>query len=735
MPPAVTVFFETFRLTMRKSPSFLLLLAASAAGATTSARMAPNSTARIGTGMRGSVTSFSSRERRASGFSHAIISVVSARATELSSAVEDYAKAIFALQQELEGAGGVVTTTAVAERLGVTAASASGMVRRLHEHGLVEHVPYKGVELTAEGRRVALRVLRHHRLLETYLAQSLGVPWDRVHDEAEVLEHALSDDLEALIAAKLGHPTHDPHGDPIPSAELVLDERPNECLAALEAGVCGVLSRVSDAEPEMLRYLAARGIAPGARFEVLERQPFDGPLFVRFGDEVHVLRRRAGARDERGARGVNPPPALETVPRLPGHDAPELTALRRVRARGRYRGRLALLGPAFVAAVAYIDPGNFATNIAGGAKYGYLLVWVIVAANLMAMLVQYLSAKTGIATGRNLPELCREHFPRPVTWGLWVQAEAIAIATDLAEFVGAAIALNLLFGVPPFAAGLITAVVAFAILGLQAKGYRRFELAIAGFLGIVCLGFLYDLSFTGVDGSAFAAGLIPGFDGTDSILLAVGILGATVMPHVVYLHSALTSDRIPTEGAAEKRELLRFQRVDVLAAMSIAGFINMTMLVVAAELFHNSGHTGVDTIEGAHAGIETLIGGGAALAFAVALLASGLSSSSVGTFAGQVVMQGFIARRINLFLRRAITMAPALVVLALGLDPSSTLVISQVVLSFGIPFALVPMILLTRRADVMGALVNRRGTTVLAAVVAGLIISLNVFLLYETFFG
>jgi manganese transport protein len=353
----------------------------------------------------------------------------------------------------------------------------------------------------------------------------------------------------------------------------------------------------------------------------------------------------------------------------------------------------------------------------------------------MAMLVQYLSAKTGIATGRNLPELCRERFPRPVTWGLWVQAEAIAIATDLAEFVGAAIALNLLFGVPPFAAGLITAVVAFAILALQTRGYRRFELAIAGFLGIVCLGFLYDLSFTGVDAAAFAAGLIPGFDGTDSVLLAVGILGATVMPHVVYLHSALTSARIPTQNPAEKRELLRFQRVDVLAAMGIAGFINMTMLVVAAELFHDSGRTGVDTIEGAHAGIETLIGGGAALAFAVALLASGLSSSSVGTFAGQVVMQGFIDRRIKLFLRRAITMAPALVVLALGLDPSSTLVISQVVLSFGIPFALVPMILLTRRVDVMGALVNRRGTTVLASIVAALIISLNVFLLYETFFG
>jgi manganese transport protein len=433
---------------------------------------------------------------------------------------------------------------------------------------------------------------------------------------------------------------------------------------------------------------------------------------------------------------MNPPPVIEAAPRLPGQAIPgEQSALRRLRARGRVRGRLALLGPAFVAAVAYIDPGNFATNIAGGAKYGYLLVWVIVAANLMAMLVQYLSAKTGIATGRNLPELCREHFPRPATWGLWIQAEAIAIATDLAEFVGAAIALNLLFGVPPFAAGLITAVVAFAILGLQSRGYRKFELAIAGFLGIVCLGFVYDLTFTGVDGPAFVSGLVPGFDGTDSILLAVGILGATVMPHVVYLHSALTSRRVPTENLEERRELLRFQRLDVVMAMGIAGFINMTMLVVAAQLFHDTGHTGVDSIEGAHAGIETLIGGGAALAFAVALLASGLSSSSVGTFAGQVVMQGFINFKINLFVRRAITMAPALVVLALGLDPSSTLVISQVVLSFGIPFALVPMILLTRRADVMGELVNRRHTTVVASIVAAMIISLNVFLLYETFFG
>jgi manganese transport protein len=414
---------------------------------------------------------------------------------------------------------------------------------------------------------------------------------------------------------------------------------------------------------------------------------------------------------------------------------PPQSPLQRVRGRGPVRGRLALLGPAFVAAVAYIDPGNFATNIAGGAKYGFLLVWVIVAANLMAMLVQYLSAKVGIATGLNLPELCRAHLPRPATWGLWVQAEIIAIATDLAEFVGAAIALNLLFGVPAFAAGLITAVVAFGILALQQRGYRRFELAIAGFLAIVCLGFLYDLSQVSVDTGAFLGGFTPGFDGTDSVMIAVGILGATVMPHVVYLHSALVQGRIAPRDDAERRSLLRFQRVDVAIAMGLAGVINLTMLVVAASLFHTTGNTEIDTIEGAHAGLERLIGGGAALAFAVALLASGLSSSSVGTYAGQVVMQGFIDRRIPLFLRRLVTMAPALVVLAIGVDATDALVVSQVVLSFGIPFALVPMILLTRRADVMGALVNRRGTTILASIVASLIIALNVFLLEQTFFG
>jgi manganese transport protein len=401
-----------------------------------------------------------------------------------------------------------------------------------------------------------------------------------------------------------------------------------------------------------------------------------------------------------------------------------------IRARGRIRGTLPLLGPAFVAAIAYVDPGNFATNIAGGSKFGYLLLWVILAANLMAMLIQNLSGKVGIATGRNLPELCREHFARPVTWGLWVQAELIAMATDMAEFIGAAIALNLLFGVPLFAAGVITAIVAFGILGLQSRGYRRFEMVIIGLLGVILLGFLYDTLRIGADAGQVARGFIPSFSGTESILLATGILGATVMPHVIYLHSALTQNRIPTRDSGERRRLLRFQRIDVVIAMGIAGAINLSMLIIAASLFHGSGLS-VDSIEGAYSGFGDLVGGEAALAFALALLASGLASSSVGTQAGQVVMQGFIHRTIPLVLRRLVTMTPALIVLAIGLNPSRALVLSQVVLSFGIPFALVPLVMLTRRRDVMGPLVNRAVTTVAASVVAALIIALNGFLLYD----
>ena len=439
-------------------------------------------------------------------------------------------------------------------------------------------------------------------------------------------------------------------------------------------------------------------------------------------------------------------PALQ-LPLQAGPESPGITgtgpagsgpqqSLRLLRGRGRARGIIALLGPAFVAAVAYIDPGNFATNFSAGAKFGYALAWVIVVANLMAMLVQYLSAKTGVATGRDLPELCREHLPRAVSAGLWVQAELIAMATDLAEFIGAAIGLNLLFHVRLLPAGLITAVVAFGILALEQRGYRRFELAICGLLGIVFLGFAYDLIAVRIAPGALAAGFVPSVPGGDALLLVAGIIGATVMPHVVYLHSALTKSRVHCSDDTERRELLRFQRLDVVIALGAAGLINLAMLFVAAALFSQAGGVaGADSIRAAHLELGRVVGGGAALAFAVALLASGLSSSSVGTYAGQVVMQGFIGRRIPLFFRRGLTMLPALLVLGLGLPATSSLVISQVVLSFGIPFALVPLVLITRRPDIMGPLVNRPVTTAATSAIAAVIICLNAYLLWVTFLG
>jgi manganese transport protein len=352
----------------------------------------------------------------------------------------------------------------------------------------------------------------------------------------------------------------------------------------------------------------------------------------------------------------------------------------------------------------------------------------------MAMLIQYLSAKAGVATGKNLPELCRDNFPRPVTRGLWVQAELVAIATDLAEVLGGAIALNLLFGLPLLAGGLITAVVAFALLGLQSRGARPFEVAITGLLFVVLVGFLYSLVMGGVDGPAVVAGLAPRFEGTDTVLLATGMLGATVMPHVIYLHGALTQSRFKRTTEEERLALLRHQRIDVVTAMTLAGVINLSMLFVAAQVL-SGGSTPVDSIEEAHAGLGLALGPTAALLFAVALLASGFAASGVGTFSGQVVMQGFLRRRIPLVLRRLVTLVPALAVIAAGADPTQALVISQVVLSFGIPFALIPLVLLTSRRRIMGALVNKRPTTLAAAAVAAVICCLNVTLIALTLTG
>jgi len=403
------------------------------------------------------------------------------------------------------------------------------------------------------------------------------------------------------------------------------------------------------------------------------------------------------------------------------------------RRRG-FRGAWPFLGPAFIAAVAYVDPGNFATNMAAGAGYGYLLLWVVLAANLMAMLVQSMSAKLGIATGRNLPEVCRERFSRPVTFLLWIQAEIVAMATDIAEFMGAAIGLELLFGIPLFPAALLTAVAAFGILALQARGFRRLEAVVAAFIGVIVVAFALQVVMADPDPSSIARGLlVPGFEDTESVLLAVGILGATVMPHVIYLHSALTQHRLVGATEEAKRRIFRFELVDVLIAMGLAGIVNMSMLITAAAVFHAEGLTDVgDDLSEVYDALGVHLGDSSSVLFGVALLASGLSSSSVGTLAGQVVMQGFVNRSIPLFLRRLVTMLPALLIIAAGADPSRALVLSQVVLSFGIPFALVPLLLFCRNRGLMGTLVNRRVTTVAATIVATLIISLNAFLLQQT---
>src|SRR5262249_1966056 len=397
------------------------------------------------------------------------------------------------------------------------------------------------------------------------------------------------------------------------------------------------------------------------------------------------------------------------------------------------RGVWPFLGPAFIACVAYIDPGNFATNMAGGARFGYLLLWVIVAANLMAMLIQSMSAKLGIATGKNLPEVCRDRFPRPVTVGLWVQAEAIAMATDLADVLGAALGLNLLFGIPLFLAGVITGIAAFVILAAQARGFRRLEAVIAGLVGVIVLSFATQVFLAKPHVADVFGGLGPAVSGSASVLLAVGTLGATVMPHVIYLHSALTQNRLVGADDEAKRRIFRFELVDVVVAMGLAGAINAAMLITASAVFHTRGLLDVgDDLKDVYGGLGVHLGSHANVLFGIGLLASGLSSSSVGTLSGQVVMQGFIQRRIPIFVRRAVTMAPALVVLAIGIDPSRSLVISQVVLSFGIPFALIPLVIFCSNRGLMGVLVNPRVTTMAATVVASISVVLNVFLLEQT---
>jgi manganese transport protein len=396
---------------------------------------------------------------------------------------------------------------------------------------------------------------------------------------------------------------------------------------------------------------------------------------------------------------------------------------------------LPFMGPAFIASVAYVDPGNFATNIAGGAEFGYLLLWVIVTSNLMAMLIQSLSAKLGIATGKNLAEQCRAHFPRPLVWVMWVLMELVAMATDLAEFLGAALGLNLLFGMPLWMAGILTGLITFLILGLERFGFRPLEAVITGFVAIVAISYVVETILDKPQWSqVFFHAAVPQFQGPESILLAAGILGATVMPHAIFLHSALTQGRIIVHEPKQLKRLFRFELIDVIIAMGVASLVNGAMLIMSASTFHSGGLTNVGNIQDAYKTLTPLLGSAASIVFGVSLLASGLSSASVGTMAGQVIMQGFLHFEIPVWLRRLLTMIPSLVVIAIGLDPTRTLVISQVILSFGLPFAIIPLVMFTSRKKLMGVLVNRRVTTILASLVAAVIVILNIYLLFQTFF-
>jgi manganese transport protein len=394
---------------------------------------------------------------------------------------------------------------------------------------------------------------------------------------------------------------------------------------------------------------------------------------------------------------------------------------------------LAFAGPAIVASIAYMDPGNFATNIQAGAKYGYGLLWVVLLANVIAMLFQALSAKLGIVTGKNLAELCRDRFPQPVVWAMWIVSEIAAMATDLAEFLGGAIGLSLLFHMPLFGGMVVTALVTYGLLMFDAYGFRPLEVIIATIIGVIGLCYLAEMFIAPVDWAAAAYHTVtPQLADAEALLLAVGIIGATVMPHAIYLHSGLMQARLPLRNDTERRKVLRFSNWEVVIALSLAGLINMAMVMMASGAFH-AGHPEVAEIETAYHMLTPLLGGAAAGIFLLSLIASGISASTVGTMAGQMIMQGFIGFRIPIWLRRLVTMAPAFVVVALGADATHALVISQVVLSIALPLPMISLIIFTSKADIMGAFVNSKLTRAVAVLATAVVLVLNVFLIIESF--
>ena len=400
--------------------------------------------------------------------------------------------------------------------------------------------------------------------------------------------------------------------------------------------------------------------------------------------------------------------------------------------RGGLRAALVFAGPAIIASIAYMDPGNFATNIQAGAKYGYGLLWVVLLANVIAMLFQGLSAKVGIVTGRNLAELCRDHFPRPIVWAMWVVSEIAAMATDVAEFLGGAIGLSLLFGMPLLAGMAVTAVITYGLLMFEGYGFRPLELIIGAIVGVICLCYLVEMFIAPVDWAAAAFHMVtPQLADAEALLLAVGIIGATVMPHAIYLHSGLIQARVPVRDDTERRKVLRFSNREVVVALSVAGLVNMAMVMMASGAFH-AGHPDVAQIETAYHTLTPLLGAAAASVFLLSLIASGVSASTVGTMAGQMIMQGFVGFRIPIWLRRLVTMVPAFVVVGIGANTTNALVVSQVVLSIALPLPMIALLIFTNRRDIMGPFANGRLTRIAAAVATVAVLGLNVVLIVQS---
>ena len=533
----------------------------------------------------------------------------------LTRSVEDYLKAIYRLSPQ----GRAASTSEIANRLELSPASVSGMVKRLSEQGLLEHVPYKGVQLTEDGRRAALRMLRRHRLIEAYLVAFLGYTWDTVHDEAERLEHAVSDLLVERMAAVLGNPSVDPHGDPIPTPDGDIQEIASIPLSEVPSGSTVEIRQVDESQPERLRYIASLGLRPGVRVAIADRQPFQGPITIEVGGETHVIGHELGqvvrvARGEDCMSASTPPIDTlagwrypRTQPSLPESHA----TVRVPRSAPFWRKALAFAGPGYMVAVGYMDPGNWATDLAGGARFGYALLSVVLVSNLMAILLQALALKLGIVTGRDLAQACRDHYSRPVSFVLWVLCEIAIAACDLAEVIGAAIALNLLFGIPLIWGVVLTAFDVLLILLLQNKGFRWLEALVIALIASIAVCFGVELALAQPVLADVARGLVPTtriISDPAMLYIAIGILGATVMPHNLYLHSSIVQTRRVGADAESKREAIRFATLDSTVALLFAFFINAAILILAAATFHSSGHQSVADIGDAYHLLSPLLG-------------------------------------------------------------------------------------------------------------------------------